>query len=73
VTVIEILAALVVPPLGVRLRPGTTGRHVFIAFLLWLCGWLPGVIYALRIVTADIRDVPGSDSDPFRGASRRSV
>lgn len=65
-TVAEILVALVLPPLAVRMRPGTTGRHVAIAFLLWVAGWVPGVIYALRIVTAEPADVPGSDADPYR-------
>jgi uncharacterized membrane protein YqaE (UPF0057 family) len=62
-TILQIVFALLLPPLAVQLRPGTTGRHPVITFLLWLCGWFPGVIYALRLVTADLRDIPGTSEN----------
>ena len=59
-TVIEIVLALAVPPLAVGIHPASTKQQVGMTFILWLLGWFPGVIYALRVVTADPRDLPAS-------------
>ena len=69
-TLTEIILAVLMPPLAVALRQGTSRLDVAITFLLWVCGWLPGVIYALRLVTTGLRDLPGSVEDPF---ARRSA
>ncbi|MGH9086660.1 MAG: YqaE/Pmp3 family membrane protein [Acidimicrobiales bacterium] len=57
---LEIVLSLLLPPLAVALRRGTTGMQIGLTFLLWLCGWFPGVIYALWLVTADCRSARGT-------------
>ncbi len=45
----RIIAAIVVPPLGVFLARGLGGSF-WISCLLTLLGWVPGVIFALYVV-----------------------
>jgi uncharacterized membrane protein YqaE (UPF0057 family) len=52
VTVLEIIIALFLPFLAVLLKKGPT-KEVLIAFLLQLLGHIPGVIYAIFVVTAE--------------------
>ncbi len=59
-TVVEILVALVIPPLAVWMKKGSTSQQVLMAFLLWILGWLPGVVYALFVVTAAPKDLPST-------------
>ncbi len=47
--IIRILAAIVVPPLGVFLARGITTAF-WISCLLTLLGWVPGVLFALYVV-----------------------
>ncbi len=47
--IIRIIAAIVVPPLGVFLARGITTAF-WLSCLLTLLGWLPGVLFALYIV-----------------------
>lgn len=47
--IIRILAAIVVPPLGVFLARGITSAF-WISCLLTLLGWVPGVLFALYVV-----------------------
>jgi uncharacterized membrane protein YqaE (UPF0057 family) len=47
--IIRIIAAIVVPPLGVFLARGITAAF-WISCLLTLLGWLPGVLFALYVV-----------------------
>ena len=47
--IIRILAAIVVPPLGVFLARGITSSF-WISCLLTLLGWVPGVLFALYVV-----------------------
>ena len=48
----SIILAVLIPPLGVMLWLGRiSDRRVLFAFLLFLLGWLPGVIYALVIIS----------------------
>ena len=47
--IIRILAAIVVPPLGVFLARGITPAF-WISCLLTLLGWVPGVLFALYVV-----------------------
>lgn len=48
-SIIRIIAAIVVPPLGVFLARGITSAF-WISCLLTLFGWLPGVLFALYVV-----------------------
>jgi uncharacterized membrane protein YqaE (UPF0057 family) len=48
----EIILAFLLPPLAVALRTGLS-RKVLIALLLQLLGHIPGVIYALYIISRD--------------------
>ena len=48
--IIQILACILVPPLGVFLVTGIS-TALIINILLTLLGWLPGVIHALWILS----------------------
>lgn len=48
--VLEILFAILLPPLGVALRYGLT-KHFWINVLLTLLGYVPGIIHALIVLT----------------------
>ena len=63
----EILLALVVPPLAVALRKGTSNKQVALAFVYWLLGWLPGVIYALAAEPQVLSPDTGRHTDADTG------
>lgn len=65
-TVVEILVALIIPPLAVWMKKGSTSQQVLMAFLLWILGWLPGVIYALFVITAAPKDLPSTYTEAHR-------
>jgi uncharacterized membrane protein YqaE (UPF0057 family) len=46
----EIILAFLLPPLAVWLKNGFN-RQVLIAFVLWILGHIPGVIYALWVIS----------------------
>jgi uncharacterized membrane protein YqaE (UPF0057 family) len=46
--VLAVLAAILLPPLGVFLKTGI-GTQFWINVLLTLVGWVPGVIHALWV------------------------
>ena len=48
--VINIIAAIILPPLGVFLTMGV-GQALIINILLTLLGWIPGIIHALWIIS----------------------
>lgn len=48
-TVLEIIMAVLLPPIAVLLRRGIGGEFV-LSIILSIIGWLPGVIYALYVV-----------------------
>jgi uncharacterized membrane protein YqaE (UPF0057 family) len=50
VKLLEIIIAFLLPPLAVGLKKGLN-RQVLIALLLWLLGHIPGVIYALWVIS----------------------
>jgi len=52
VKVIEIVIAFLLPPLAVAMKKGL-GKKVLIALILQLLGHIPGVIYALYIITQE--------------------
>ncbi len=47
---VEIVLAFLLPPLAVGLKKGWN-RQVLIALVLWLLGHIPGVIYALWVIS----------------------
>ncbi|MGJ2483431.1 YqaE/Pmp3 family membrane protein [Salmonella enterica subsp. enterica serovar Paratyphi A] len=49
-TVVEIILAIILPPLGVFLRFGCRAEF-WICLLLTILGYLPGIIYAIYILT----------------------
>lgn len=51
-TVLEVVIAFFLPPVAVLVKKGL-GRKVLIALLLMLLGHIPGVIYAVYVVTND--------------------
>lgn len=65
-TFIEIVIALALPPLAVAMHRKATKQQVGMTFILWLLGWFPGVIYALRVVTAAPEDLPASAANSDR-------
>ena len=46
-----IVFSILLPPLAVYLKEGSVTSHFWISLLLTLLFWIPGVIYALIIVT----------------------
>ncbi|MBW4534064.1 MAG: YqaE/Pmp3 family membrane protein [Pleurocapsa minor HA4230-MV1] len=48
--IINVIASILLPPLGVFLTMGV-GQALFINILLTLLGWVPGVIHALWILS----------------------
>jgi uncharacterized membrane protein YqaE (UPF0057 family) len=50
VTLLEIILAFLLPPVAVWLKRGFSGK-VLIALVLWLLGHIPGVIYALWVIS----------------------
>lgn len=50
VKLLEIVLAFLLPPLAVGLKKGLN-RQVFIALILWILGHIPGVIYALWVIS----------------------
>lgn len=46
---IEIIAAIFLPPLGVALKVGL-GKQFWINVLLTLLGFIPGIIHALWVI-----------------------
>lgn len=53
VSIIEIILAVLLPPLAVFLHSGI-GTQFWISLILTLLFWIPGVIYALLVVTDSI-------------------
>ncbi|KAF8662450.1 hypothetical protein HU200_005399 [Digitaria exilis] len=49
-TCIDILVAIVVPPLGVFLKHGC-GHEFWICLLLTFLGYIPGIIYTVYAIT----------------------
>lgn len=47
--IVKVIAAILLPPLGVALEVGV-GMHFFLSILLTVLGWLPGVIHALYVI-----------------------
>lgn len=52
--VLLIILAILLPPLAVYLHQGEINSKFWISLLLTLLFWIPGVIYALLVVTGEI-------------------
>lgn len=50
--VIRVIAAVILPPLGVFLQVGF-GLHFWLNILLTILGFIPGIIHALYIILRD--------------------
>ncbi len=46
---IRIIAAIILPPLGVFLQVGI-GKHFWLNILLTLLGYIPGIVHAIWII-----------------------
>ncbi len=46
---IKIIAAIILPPLGVFLQVGI-GKHFWINILLTILGYIPGIVHAVWVV-----------------------
>ncbi|KAH7688291.1 Proteolipid membrane potential modulator protein [Dioscorea alata] len=49
---LEILIAILLPPLGVCLRHGCCSLEFCICLALTILGYLPGILYALYVIVA---------------------
>ncbi len=49
-TLLSIILAILLPPLGVALQHGISGKF-WINLLLTLIGWLPGIIHAFIVLS----------------------
>lgn len=47
--ILRIIAAVILPPLGVFLQVGLSG-HFWLNILLTLLGFIPGIIHALWVI-----------------------
>ncbi len=47
--IVRILAAILLPPLGVFLQEGL-GKHFWINVVLTLLGYIPGIVHALWVI-----------------------
>ncbi|AHE56772.1 YqaE/Pmp3 family membrane protein [Sphingomonas sanxanigenens] len=56
---IRIVAAVLLPPLGVFLTRGI-GRDFWIDVILTLLAYVPGVVYALWVIITDNRRLPAT-------------
>ena len=52
--ILRIIAAILLPPLGVFLEVGL-GKHFWINVLLTLLGYIPGIVHALYIILREPR------------------
>ncbi len=47
--IVRLIAAIIMPPLGVFLQVGI-GKHFWINILLTLLGFVPGIIHAVWVI-----------------------
>ncbi|XP_058114035.1 UPF0057 membrane protein At4g30660-like [Magnolia sinica] len=53
---LEVLLAILIPPLGVCLRHGCCSCEFLICLILTLLGYIPGIIYAIYAIVVIDRD-----------------
>lgn len=49
-SILAIIAAILLPPLGVYIARRSLGPAFWVSVLLTLIGWVPGVIFALVVI-----------------------
>ena len=49
VDILKIIAAIILPPLGVFLEVGI-GKHFWINILLTILGYIPGIVHAVWVI-----------------------
>jgi uncharacterized membrane protein YqaE (UPF0057 family) len=49
VDLVRIVAAIILPPLGVFLQVGLT-KHFWINILLTILGYIPGIVHAIWVI-----------------------
>lgn len=47
--ILKIIAAIILPPLGVAMEVGLT-KHFWINILLTLLGYIPGIVHAIWVI-----------------------
>jgi len=47
--ILKIVAAIILPPLGVFLEVGI-GKHFWINILLTILGYIPGIVHAIWVI-----------------------
>lgn len=47
--ILRIIAAIILPPLGVFLQVGI-GKHFWLNILLTLLGYIPGIVHAIWVI-----------------------
>ncbi len=52
--ILRIIAAIILPPLGVFLEVGL-GKHFWINVILTILGYIPGIVHALWIILREPR------------------
>ncbi|URE18997.1 hypothetical protein MUK42_04909 [Musa troglodytarum] len=50
---LEILCAIVLPPLGVFFRYGCCKLEFWLSVVLTILGYVPGIIYAIYVIVTD--------------------
>lgn len=62
---IEILLAILTPPIAVLLNRGP-GNEFLICIVLTILGWFPGIVYAMYVLFSEMKDdhIPESESTP---------
>ncbi|XP_077238154.1 low temperature-induced protein lt101.2-like [Tasmannia lanceolata] len=53
---LEVLIAIILPPLGVCLRHGCCTAEFLICLILTFLGYVPGIIYAVYVIVAVDRE-----------------
>ncbi len=56
-TVLRVILAILLPPVGVFLKVGL-GLHFWLNILLTLLGYIPGLVHAIWIIARDERSYP---------------
>ncbi|KAM0821371.1 hypothetical protein ACQ4PT_072276 [Festuca glaucescens] len=60
-TFLEILIAILLPPLGVFLHYGLCSKEFLISVLLTILGYIPGIIYAVYVLVSRSDEQPQAD------------
>ncbi|XP_066372684.1 low temperature-induced protein lt101.2-like [Miscanthus floridulus] len=62
-TCLEVIFAIVLPPLGVFFRYGCCSSEFFISLLLTALCYVPGIVYSLYVILRTPPEPPGIDGE----------